>query len=121
MKQLCQPRLIRISVISSNLDRLRSDPSLQSQKTRISEARFKNQRSGNVVNGLFRARAFCFILLILLASAAKPVAAQSTAFTYQGKLSDSGNPANGNYDLQIKLFDTATVGTGTQQGTTQTL
>src|SRR5262249_10089696 len=44
--------------------------------------------------------------------------AQGTAFTYQGKLTDSGNLANGQYDLQFKLFDTATVGTGTQQGST---
>lgn len=44
--------------------------------------------------------------------------AQTTAFTYQGKLTDAGNPANGNYDLQFKLFDTVTVGTGTQQGAT---
>src|SRR5262249_11165593 len=42
--------------------------------------------------------------------------AQGTAFTYQGKLSDSGNVANGQYDFQIKLFDSATVGTGNQQG-----
>jgi len=48
-----------------------------------------------------------------------PAAAQqTTAFTYQGKLTDAGNPANGNYDLQIKLFDTATVSTGVQQGAT---
>jgi hypothetical protein len=44
------------------------------------------------------------------------VLAQTTSFTYQGKLSDTGTPANGNYDFQFKLFDTATVGTGTQQG-----
>jgi len=44
--------------------------------------------------------------------------AQTTAFTYQGKLADAGNPANGNFDLQFKLFDTVTVGTGTQQGAT---
>lgn len=43
---------------------------------------------------------------------------QGTAFTYQGRLSDSGNVANGNYDMQFKLFDTATVGTGVQQGST---
>ena len=48
-----------------------------------------------------------------------PVAvAQGTAFTYQGKLSDAGSPANTNYDFQFKLFDTATVGTGTQFGAT---
>ena len=44
--------------------------------------------------------------------------AQTTAFTYQGKLVDSGNPANGQYDFQFKLFDTVTLGTGTQQGST---
>jgi len=44
--------------------------------------------------------------------------AQTTQFTYQGKLSDNGNPANGQYDFQFKLFDMATVGTGTQQGST---
>src|SRR5262249_27144715 len=31
-----------------------------------------------------------------------------------GKLTDAGNPANGNYDLQFKVFNTATVGTGLQ-------
>jgi hypothetical protein len=44
--------------------------------------------------------------------------AQSTAFTYQGKLTDAGNPATGNYDMQFKLFDTPVVATGTQQGST---
>lgn len=44
--------------------------------------------------------------------------AQTTTFTYQGKLTDAGNPANGNFDLQFKLYDTATVGTGVQQGAT---
>ena len=40
--------------------------------------------------------------------------AQTTAFTYQGKLVDNGAPASGNYDLTFKLFDTATVGSGVQ-------
>ncbi len=43
---------------------------------------------------------------------------QGTAFTYQGKLADGGSPASGNYDFELRLFDTATVGTGTQQGGT---
>ncbi len=46
---------------------------------------------------------------------------QGTAFTYQGKLTDSATPANGQYDFQFKLFDTQTVGTGTQLGTTLTV
>src|SRR5262249_47705445 len=49
------------------------------------------------------------------------ILAQGTAFTYQGKLTDSGNLANGSYDLQFKLFDTVMVGTGTQQGSTVTV
>src|SRR5215470_521141 len=35
---------------------------------------------------------------------------QGSAFTYQGKLNDSGGAANGNYDLQFALFDAATNG-----------
>jgi hypothetical protein len=42
--------------------------------------------------------------------------AQGTAFTYQGPLTDGGNPADAIYDMQFKLFDTLDVGTGTQQG-----
>jgi hypothetical protein len=44
--------------------------------------------------------------------------AQTSAFTYQGRLTDVGNPANGNFDLQFKLFDMMTVGTGAQVGAT---
>src|SRR5262249_36307769 len=57
-----------------------------------------------------------FILFIVNFSA---VEAQTTSFTYQGKITDSGAPANGNYDLQFSLFDALTG--GTQQGTTLTL
>jgi hypothetical protein len=42
--------------------------------------------------------------------------AQNTAFTYQGKLSESSSPASGQYDFQFKLYDTQTVGTGMQKG-----
>lgn len=44
--------------------------------------------------------------------------AQTTTFTYQGKLTEAGNSANGNYDLQFKLFDA--LSGGTQQGSTLT-
>src|SRR5207302_2495627 len=37
-------------------------------------------------------------------------AALTTAFTYQGRLSDNGQPANGTYDFQFRLFDAATNG-----------
>ena len=45
--------------------------------------------------------------------------AQTTAFIYQGKLTDSGNPATGIYDFEFRLFDT--LSEGTQKGTTLTL
>ena len=44
--------------------------------------------------------------------------AQTTSFTYQGRLMDAGSPANATFDMQFKLFDTVDVGTGTQQGST---
>ncbi len=56
-----------------------------------------------------------FVTLILVLSATTSFA-QSTAFTYQGKLSDNNSPASGPYDFQFKLYDTQTVGTGTQFG-----
>lgn len=47
------------------------------------------------------------------------VQAQTTSFSYQGRLTDGGAPANGNYDLQFALFDS--VSGGTQIGSTQTI
>ncbi|MGE3181250.1 MAG: hypothetical protein AB7N71_06440 [Phycisphaerae bacterium] len=48
---------------------------------------------------------------VLACAAALPSAlAQSTAFTYQGQLDDSGVPADGLYDLQFRLFDAAVGG-----------
>lgn len=53
-----------------------------------------------------------FLLLVNIGVAQ----AQSTAFTYQGKLTNGVGPATGSYDFQFKLFDAQTV--GTQLGTT---
>ncbi|MBO6513029.1 MAG: tail fiber domain-containing protein [Phycisphaerales bacterium] len=48
---------------------------------------------------------------------ATPAVAQtSTTFTYQGELSDAGDPAQGLYEFQVRLLDSI----GTQIGTTQT-
>src|SRR5262245_19889239 len=47
-------------------------------------------------------------ILFLLSSA---VFAQTTQFTYQGKLTDNGAPANGSYDFTLALWDAATNGT----------
>ena len=45
--------------------------------------------------------------------------AQSTEFTYQGRLLDSALPPTANYDFQFSLWDSLV--NGTQVGTTQTL
>src|SRR6266446_1877680 len=68
-----------------------------------------------MVNRMKHRQIFTLIIVWVLFNAGA-VLAQTTAFTYQGKLVDNGNPASGNYDLTFKLFDTATVGSGSQQG-----
>jgi Pectate lyase superfamily protein len=45
------------------------------------------------------------ILLALLVSDVLPCAAQGTAFTYQGRLNDSGSPARGSYDVTFALYN----------------
>lgn len=70
--------------------------------------------SNGKLNPLRLALALAAVLLC-----ASAVCAQTTAFTYQGKLTDGGNPANGNYDLQFALFDS--VSGGTQSGSTVSL
>jgi trimeric autotransporter adhesin len=44
------------------------------------------------------------VTLALLLASRRQAAAQGTAFTYQGRLTDSGNPAQGNYDFRFKCF-----------------
>ena len=66
---------------------------------------------------LIRFSALFFILL-----AASAGLAQTTSFTYQGRLTEANNPANGSYDLQFALFDAASGGTQIGgSGATQTL
>jgi hypothetical protein len=60
----------------------------------------------------------CWLMTTFIAFTANAAIAQGTAFTYQGKLSDNGSAASGNYDFEFKLFDAQTIGTGTQQGAT---
>ena len=55
--------------------------------------------------------------LLLIISRTSP--AQTTAFTYQGKLINNETPADGFYDFEFRLFDL--LSGGTQQGTTLTL
>jgi N-acetylneuraminic acid mutarotase len=49
--------------------------------------------------------ALACVLLILVSATHAP--AQTSAFTYQGRLSETNGLANGLYDLQFKLFSTA--------------
>ena len=57
------------------------------------------------------------LLISLIALASWICIAQTTVFNYQGKLGDTGSPANGTYQFQFKLFDAA--GGNGQIGTTQ--
>ena len=45
---------------------------------------------------------FCAVLALF---PVETLFAQGTAFTYQGRLNDSGSPANGNYDLRFTIYD----------------
>ena len=51
-------------------------------------------------------------VLLLLASIVTRSAAQSSTFTYQGRLTDGGAPANGRgpYQMQFTLFPSAVGG-----------
>jgi hypothetical protein len=39
-----------------------------------------------------------------------PIGASGTGFTYQGRLTDAGKPANGQYDFRLTLFDATSGG-----------
>jgi hypothetical protein len=57
-----------------------------------------------------------FLLTFVLAASHAQLNGQSTAFNYQGRLTDGGNPANGAFLLQFKLFDA--LSGGSQIGST---
>ncbi len=59
-----------------------------------------------------------FGFLLFASSAAE---AQTTSFTYQGRLTDGGAPANNNYDLQFTLWNAAVGGTQQPQPAPATL
>src|SRR5215831_7693752 len=54
----------------------------------------------------------CLIVFAILSCISlEPLAfGQGTAFTYQGRLNDGANPANGSYDLTFTLFATNSLG-----------
>src|SRR3989442_69722 len=53
-----------------------------------------------ISKNLFLVALFCCLMLAL--SDAAPL---GTAFTYSGRLKYQNQPANGSFDLQVKLFD----------------
>jgi len=60
------------------------------------------------------------LLFVTAGASARPLnAALSTGFTYQGKLTDGGSPANGTCDFQFGLYDASSG--GIQLGSTQTV
>jgi len=59
---------------------------------------------------------FGWATVLFLLLAARPLA-QSIPLSYQGRLTEAGNPATGTYQMQFRLFDTPDVGTGTVRGT----
>jgi len=48
-----------------------------------------------------------WLIILMVVLSAGAIFGQTTSFTYQGRLTDGGTPANGNYDLQFALFDAA--------------
>jgi hypothetical protein len=57
----------------------------------------------------------CLILSVLILSLVAVCSAQTSSFTYQGKLADAGVAADGVYDITFKLYDASA--NGTQVGT----
>src|ERR1700722_16660611 len=57
-----------------------------------------------------RSKMVGFLLAILMGGTAIKLAAQGTAFFYQGRLNDGGIAANGSFDFQFSLFDASTNG-----------
>src|SRR5215813_13573220 len=62
---------------------------------------------------------FLLTLFVLTLFCAQQTPAQTTEFTYQGRLLFGGIPANGNFDFEFRLFDDASV--GSQLGSTISL
>jgi len=66
-------------------------------------------------------RSYSYILLFsVLLLLSTQINAQTTSFTYQGKITDSSvtQPTSGSYDMQFRLWDNPSAGQGTQQGST---
>ena len=62
---------------------------------------------------------FILFIILTIGLSGGAIFGQTSGFTYQGRLTDGGTPANGNYDLQFVLFDAADG--NNQIGQTQTI
>src|SRR6185436_9232228 len=78
--------------------------------SRTNPARVSNLSARTFFRKTMKTR--CFIWWFALAvCGALSLKAQTTVFTYQGRLNDGANPAEGVYDLQFALHDGPTNGT----------
>jgi hypothetical protein len=66
---------------------------------RVHPATRTPSRPGQIIGGA------ALVLALALAFAGHECAAQTNAFTYQGRLSDASGPVNGRYDFTFQLFD----------------
>ena len=66
---------------------------------------FRMDERGRVALNLCAVKTI-LLSLALIAETALTGFAQGTAFTYQGRLNNSGNPANGNFDFAFTVFGT---------------
>jgi hypothetical protein len=76
----------------------------------VPQENFKFNQNMNYLN-LQKIIASLLVLVTGLLLGPAVVRGQNSAFTFQGKLTDGGLAANGQYDLQFKLFDTPAAGT----------
>ncbi|MFC1781954.1 hypothetical protein ACFL02_00020 [Planctomycetota bacterium] len=69
---------------------------------------------------MMRRSAVLFLMTTIVLVMCETVRAQNmgTAFTYQGRLSDGGGPAQGEYDFQFKIFNDPNIALGGQIGIT---
>src|SRR5947209_19507306 len=71
----------------------------------------KNYKILSYVSARRLIRTSLLLLSLLLSVSAAHAQGPTTSFTYQGRLTDGGAPANTNFDLQFTLWDAAVGGT----------
>ncbi|MBE0544787.1 MAG: hypothetical protein IH623_25905 [Verrucomicrobia bacterium] len=82
--------------------------------------RFLDRRNVIPAQGVLKSFESVLLSVSLLLLGVIPGLTQSAAISYRGHLTAAGSPVNSPHDMQFKLFDTAAVGAGAQQGGTIT-